>query len=327
MPPMDDPRRARVHETYPHYCDIELLDDPGGDLPRAAFAPSLEPGDETLITTGDLIDVVPLTDDLDASTYPRHAAKAADWVVVRIHPRESKLSRPGKGRHGGEHFEQVMVANVDLLAIVVSVRNPPYHPRLIDRFLVSAERGEVPPLLCLNKIDLLDDDAPPELADIDQFGIDVLRYSAATGEGLDALHDAIRGRTVAFVGHSGTGKSSTMNAMFPELALRVGRLRRGDQRGRHTTTRVSLFRVDDEGTLLVDTPGIKSLDIWGIEPDELRWYFPEFEDHWNDCRFNDCTHTHEVGCAVKEAVEAGTIRPLRYDAYVRLYEAMRTGRS
>ena len=146
----------------------------------------------------------------------------------------------------------------------------------------------------------------------------VIACSSRTGEGLDALRDAVRGMTSALVGHSGVGKSSILNALDERLQIATGDLhRRGT--GRHTTTSSTLHDLGG-GTLLIDTPGIREFGLWDLEPDTLREYFPEFDEAAESCRFNDCTHLHEPQCEVKERVAAGEISPDRYDAYARLAE-------
>ncbi len=318
------PSQGIVHDAYPHYADVGLRIAGEQTVVRAGLSSQLQAGDSTLIVAGDAVLIEPM-DRIRDEDLPRHGVDDLEWVVTSVRERRSKLSRPGHARHGGEHFEQVIAANLDLMLIVTSVARPPFHPRLVDRFLVAAERGEVPAMICLNKIDLARE-APPELAHLGEFSLPVAQCSAKTGEGVEALLETIRGRTVAFVGASGVGKSSVINNAFPELALRVGRLRRGDRSGRHTTTRASLLRVDEAGTCLIDTPGVKSFGIWGIQPEELHWYFPEFDAYWPECKFNDCTHTHEVVCAVKTAVQAGKIKAGRYASYARLYGSLREGK-
>ncbi len=322
------PTQAVVHDAYPHHADVGIRWDDDYEVIRVGLSPQLPAGETTLIVAGDRVVVEPV-ERVSEEELPRHGVDDLDWVVTSIQDRRSKLSRPGHARHGGERFEQVIAANLDLLVIVTSVARPPFHPRLVDRFLVAAERGEVPAMICLNKIDLIRSaagQAAAELRQVRQFDLPTVHTSARTDAGVEELLASVRGKTVAFVGASGVGKSSLINAAFPELALRIGKLQKGGRRGRHTTTRASLFRVDDRDTRLIDTPGVQSFGIWGIEPEELHWYFPEFEPHWPQCKFNDCTHTHEVECAVKEAVERGEIRRGRYASYVRLYESLREGK-
>ncbi len=241
--------------------------------------------------------------------------------VLRVLPRATRLARPDPQN---PHLERVVVANLELAVIVVAARSPPLRAGLVDRYLVALERGGVTPLLCVNKQDQIrgeDERAELEaaLAPYEALGVPVLRCSARTGEGLDALREAVRGRTCAFVGHSGVGKSSLLNALFPALNIEIGEL---DQRarGRHTTTASELHDLD--GTRLVDTPGVRSLGLARMEPAELRWYFPELEALADDCTYRDCTHDHEPGCAVLTAAREGRLPLARLASYHRILKSM-----
>lgn len=238
--------------------------------------------------------------------------------VVGLEPRRTKLSRPDVGN---ENLERVIVANVDVVVIVVSVVTPPLHPRLIDRYLVAIQRGGAEPMIVVNKTDLLPDAALAEelkkIAPYAVLNIPILAVSNETGQGMEALRDALSGKTCAFVGHSGVGKSSLANGLFPELALKVGGLMRGHGRGAHTTTSSSLFEVGN-GTRLVDTPGIRSFGIGKMSRFELQSAFPEFEGF--ACKFRDCSHLHEPNCGVRAAVESGELFRERFETYARLLE-------
>jgi len=257
--------------------------------------------------------------------------------VVNVLPRTTKLARPDA--HNPQQ-ERVVAANVDVVVIVVSVASPPLHPRLIDRYLVAAEWGEVDALIAVNKTDLL----PTEelegtiglLEPYREAGIPIAVCRAAPGDDsgpdVDQLRELLAGRTCAFVGHSGVGKSSLANALSPELAIETGEVRGLDQRGRHTTTASAMHFIDgppgagDSSQIrVIDTPGVRFFGLADVSPDELRWLFPEFEDYVHSCKFNDCTHEHEPGCAVKTAVESGEIARVRYETYLRLLEELRTG--
>jgi ribosome biogenesis GTPase len=197
---------------------------------------------------------------------------------------------------------------------------------VVDRFLVALEYGGVVPVLCLNKTDLIAGD-PGETASVAaalapyrELGIPVFETSAETGAGIEALRTALVGRTVAFVGHSGVGKSALLNALDPGGARAVGAGRSFDGKGRHTTRGARLALLPD-GTRLIDTAGVREFGLWGISADELRAYFPEFTDRADACRFRSgCTHVHEPGCAVQAAVAAGEVSPARYAAYLRMLE-------
>lgn len=252
---------------------------------------------------------------------------------------------------------RAIVANVDAVVIVVSVVSPPLHPRLIDRYLIAIEDSWVEgtsgrhaddpdpadAVVAVNKIDLLRGMRPQaradELAKLDPYralGIPVIECSASDqsghGAGIDGLRAQLAGRVVALVGHSGVGKSSLANALDPELGAAVGSVGTAANRGRHTTTSSQLHEIRPaEGGAahdpfwVIDTPGIRFFGLEELTAAELRDAFPELRKFRRGCRFNDCTHTHEPGCAVLEAVDSGELHPARYDTYRRLLEDIERG--
>jgi len=239
-------------------------------------------------------------------------------VVVRDRlPRRTVLSRP---HPDNPRLEHAIAANVDRAVIVVSTRSPPLRTGLVDRFLVAIERGGVEPVLCVNKVDLVEAservDVAARLSPYVALGMPVVSCSASTCEGLESLRREISGRTVVFVGHSGVGKSSLTNALAPDAHRDVGAVRAFDGKGRHTSTSSALVTLED-GTRLVDTPGIRSFGLWRIDRGILRSYFPEFASA-PACRFRDCSHIAEPDCGVRRAVESGEISPPRYQAFLRL---------
>lgn len=239
--------------------------------------------------------------------------QSGDWSVVEVAPRRTKLSRPDVQTAS---WEQVIVANVDVVVIVVSVVTPPLHPKLIDRFLVAIRQGGASPLICVNKIDLLTDFS--ELSVLDTYteiGVGVVRCSTYHETGLADLRAAIAGKMCAFVGHSGVGKSSIVNVLKPEANLVVGAISEGYGRGTHTTRASSLHHLGD-GTALIDTPGIRSFGLSDLTKSEVASYFPEFTGL--QCRFRNCRHESEPGCAVVEAVESGAVDRSRFESYRRL---------
>jgi len=239
----------------------------------------------------------------------------SDTAIIGVKTRTTKLSRPDVDN---PNIERLIVANVDIVGIVVSVVSPPLHPRLIDRYLVAIQNGGAKPIICVNKIDLLND--PEELDLLNPYraiGIPVVHCSTRDGQGLDELKALVQGQIVAFVGHSGVGKSSLINAFAPSLNLDTGSLMEGYGRGAHTTTVSSLHRLEG-GTILVDTPGIRSFGISGASKEDVERSFPEFADL--QCRYRNCTHTAEPGCGIIEAVEAGQVSGDRYDTFLRLRE-------
>jgi ribosome biogenesis GTPase len=239
--------------------------------------------------------------------------------LAAVLPRRTVLSRPDPLN---PHLQRLIAANIDVVIHVVSVKAPPLRPRLIDRFLIAIQRGGAQPVICVNKIDLLDaDERIRELASLDPYrglGVPVVACSVKTAEGMAELRALVEGKTCALVGHSGVGKSSILNALDERLDIATGELhKRGT--GRHTTTSSTLHDLGG-GTFLIDTPGIREFGLWNLTLETLRDYFPEFSEPGEYCRFNDCTHLHEPGCAVKERAEEGELSRARYDAYVRLAE-------
>ena len=245
------------------------------------------------------------------------SGEAGAWRLESILPRHSVLARPDPLR---PHMQRLIAANIDVVVHVVSVKAPPLRPRLIDRYLIAIQRGGAQPVVCVNKIDLLDDPSA-ELARLDVYrrlDVPVIACSVVTGEGLDELRAQAEGKTTALVGHSGVGKSSILNALDERLQLATNTLhRRGT--GRHTTTASTLYDFGG-GTYVIDTPGIREFGLWDLDRQTLRDYFPEFDEPSESCRFTDCTHVHEPDCEVKERLGRGEIDAARYETYLRLYE-------
>ena len=244
-----------------------------------------------------------------------------DWVQVRELGNGEGFVETVEARRN--QFARPAAANIDQLVILASAAIPVTEPYLIDRIASIAALKGCQVLLCLNKCDL---DSADELYDIySRSAIPVLRVSAVTGQGLDALRCAIRGKLSAFTGNSGVGKSSVLNALLPSLALPVGEVSKALGRGRHTTRHVELFSLGED-TYIIDTPGFSSFDTAEMDlalKQHLPDTFPEFAPYVGDCRFTGCTHTKEKGCRVLQAVKDGLIPASRHRSYVRLYDELK----
>lgn len=240
-------------------------------------------------------------------------AQAAEGIIERIEPRYGVLSRASRGR------QHTIVANVDQLVIISSAAEPYLKPNLIDRFLISAEKNKLRPLIVINKVDLVDRSSlQPLIGVYAQMGYRVIAASAKTGFGVDRLRRALAGRESAIVGQSGVGKSSLLNAVDPGLSLRVATVSAETQKGRHTTTTARLIPLTTGG-YVVDTPGIRQFQLWDVVPEEVAGYYRDLRPFVNHCRFPDCTHTHESGCAVKDAVADGWLDARRYESYSNVF--------
>ena len=236
-----------------------------------------------------------------------------EGLIERVEPRHGVLTRASRRR------EHVLVANVDQLVIVMSLVEPALKPHLIDRYIASAGQGGLTPIVCLNKADLVDADLlQPMIGSYSQLGITAFLTSAVTAQGLDQLRRRLPGRATVFSGQSGVGKSSLLNALQPGLGLRVREVSDVNQKGKHTTTNSQLIKLD-VGGWVVDTPGLRQLQLWNTRPEEFEGYFPEFRPFVTLCQYPDCTHIHESGCGVKRALARRQISERRYTSYLGLF--------
>ncbi|UCF18352.1 MAG: ribosome small subunit-dependent GTPase A [Gemmatimonadota bacterium] len=237
-------------------------------------------------------------------------------VISGLRQRRSRISR----RSSDGRREQIIAANVDRLAAVFSVTRPDPGFSLLDRFLVLAESSEIMAFVVANKIDLAGGGAAREEFGVyERIGYPVVYVSAKTGENLEELSVRLAGHVTLFVGPSGSGKSSLLNALQPGLGLRVGEISRAIERGRHTTVGASLQRLN-VGGYVVDTPGLGNMRFWEAGTHELAWCFPEFRPYLGHCRYSDCAHAREPDCAISEAVEGGDVSGRRYASYLKILE-------
>jgi len=235
------------------------------------------------------------------------------FVLTEVEERRTTLQRTRQGREA-----QVIAANVDLCVIVASAAEPSFKPRLVDRFLISARVGGVEPALVVNKADLADAaDLQAMLAPYGRLGVPALSVSAETGAGMEALRELLRGKTSVFSGQSGVGKSTLLNRLDPELALRTGEVYGRQGKGRHTTTASTLVAFPFGGAV-IDTPGIRSFQLAEPTLEALDAFFPEIASAAAECRFADCRHAGDAGCAVPEALERGDVNEDRLDSYLTL---------
>jgi ribosome biogenesis GTPase / thiamine phosphate phosphatase len=281
-----------------------------GETWRCKFRGKLKKGPrkaQTLAVVGDKVTFLVL----DEKTDPKSA------VVEQIHERRNKISRMA-ARRSGSGVEQVLMANLDQVIAVQSLREPAPQKGFVDRLLVAAERFGVGGVLVLNKCDLAED--PSEKSHYDYYsglGYEVLFTSAETEEGVDRLEEILTDKISLLIGASGVGKSTLLNVMQPGLQIRVGEVTEKTGLGRHTTTSTELYPLENGG-FIADSPGIRGFDPWDIDPLDVRDFFPDFGEPSLECRFRSCLHRDEPACGVKTAMARGLIPSWRHAAYLAL---------
>lgn len=248
-----------------------------------------------------------------------------DWVVVRddliqeVVERKNYLIRKSTNLSKQYH---ILAANLDLAVLVASITQPRIAPGFIDRFLVNAEAYQVPAVLVINKVDLVNSD-DEELEDLTflykSIGYPVFLLSSENRDEFESFVELLRFKTVLFSGFSGVGKSTLLNRIDPEFAQKTGEISASNEKGKHTTTFAEMFFLKD-GTKIIDTPGIKEMGLIDFEAWELSHFFPEMKKHAKNCKFNNCIHKNEPGCGVKLALENAEIHPFRYQNYLSMFE-------
>ena len=241
------------------------------------------------------------------------------YCVVRVQPRKSELKRPGP--RDSFYKQQTLAANIDQVVIVASVTQPEFNYGFMDRFLLAANLNSLPFILVLTKMDLLEhgeEDLSADIRDFMSIADKVIPVSVKSGKGLDELRAELQGKSSVFSGMSGVGKSTLVNALVPSASLATGEVREKDGKGRHTTISSSLFDLP-EGGIVIDTPGIRSIGLMDMEPETLAKIFPGFFDSdLFTCKFSNCLHVKETGCAVLKALDEGTLSRARYRSYLRI---------
>ena len=304
-----------VTRTQSGFCTVQTPEGPIVCQLRGKLKEELKESD--LVVIGDRVTVERIPNDADQ----------VGGVIVEVSPRQRVLSRvnPHSAVGTSAERERLIIANPDQVIFVFAAAQPEPHVRMLDRFIVAAEKAAIPNIcVCVNKIDLVADDPDPTVETFsvyEDIGYRLIYVSAKLRAGVQELHETLIGKITVFTGPSGVGKTSLLNAIDPELGRRVAEISQATNKGRHTT-RVSELIPVAGGGYVADTPGIRSIAPWNVEPHELDGYYVEIAKRVPNCKFQDCTHTHEPDCAVVAAVEAGEISFERYDSYLRLREAL-----
>ena len=265
-----------------------------------------------LVAVGDFVWLLP-ADSVSTETGLRKGK------IIKVEERLTKLSRKAAGR---KSTEQVISSNIDCLAIVVAAADPFYNRRLIDRFLIAAEMGELTPIICINKIDLMPLDFLKEDFQVyDGLGIKTMFISAINGTGMDDLRELAESNEILLAGPSGVGKSTIINNILGQDVQFVMEISEKTAKGRHATSYVRMFSSSNGGCI-IDSPGIREFGLFDITRVELPLYFHDFDDLFKECKFAPCSHSHEPDCRVRQAAETGAIDPQRYESYLNILNTL-----
>ncbi len=293
--------KALLVEQHRRTCEISLGEN---HVETARYHPQLNLRDFGMLAVGDLLDI-------------QKDPRAGEYYICGVDERESKLSRPGPPDR--EHREQVLAANLDQVVVVVSLHQPEFNPGLVDRYMMVCQNSEIPMVLVINKVDLATEDLPERIEQFRPYLEDLILTSTKSDAGLADLRARLEGRRSVLTGQSGVGKSSLIKALFPEQDIRTGDVRSGDGKGRHTTTHSTLFYL--KKGWVIDTPGIRRLGFWQMDPVTLAQVFPFFRKI-GGCHFNDCLHLAEPGCQVQLALKEGRIAKFMYQSYLRMRDSI-----
>lgn len=291
---------GRVVQFRSSFYEVETVDGIVTCQMRGKLKQTTRDGDQ--VALGDLVEI--------------SVQSGGKGSVEKVLPRSGVLGRLVPTARGA--YQQVLVANLDQVVLVFACANPEPSLRMLDRFLVIAEKNDIPALIVANKVDLVGLQAAEAMFSIyPELGYQVIYASTVEQLGIDALHQRLTGKISAFAGPSGVGKTSLLNCIQPHLGLDVKEISTATNKGRHTTVVRRLFPLRDGG-YVADLPGLRQLALWDIEPEELDGYFPELRQLVPYCQFSDCTHVNEPGCAVLQAIDEGLVSPERYESYLRI---------
>jgi len=321
-----------------HFAD-EIAEDAGNESAfvseiekdRKAVVAEVKWGKFTVLLNDKILTGVPLGPKLDPKLggyvvpgdHVEIIQEGLKHYISSIQKRTTNFSRfkIDSTRRNGKTYERVIAANIDVAAIIASARDPPFHPRLVDRYLIITQKNNIEPIICINKSDLTGEEGRNLLDNYKQLGAKIIFTSTITNEGIEELKGLLRGKQAIFVGHSGVGKSSLINAITGKSGIKVGEVSEKTGKGKHTTTSSILYKWGT-GSYIIDTPGVRVISLLGVTPRELQLYFSEFSDYMPNCKYSDCNHRdmQENDCGIMQAVKQGSIPQWWYDSYIRILD-------